>query len=95
MKTVNDSTSPKTIAAPQDEGDLVLSDSWMLTRNHRGISYAFPVMVNRQTGEAFSRKETVSVPEELGGVQPASVLSSRLIADLPPERHEEARRYLL
>lgn len=79
---------------PRSKRDLVLSESWLLTRHHCGVSYAFPVLVNRHTGEAFSRKEIVEAADEDGGVQPASTLASWLILKLPPELREEARQFL-
>ena len=76
------------------EEELILSDSWKLTRHPGGVFYAFPVLMNRCTEEVFGPKETVPAPECVGGTQTASELAAWLIAQLPPERHDEARAFL-
>jgi hypothetical protein len=93
MMTTIDSACLAATSAPRLEGELILSDCWMLTRRHGDIAYAIPVLVHRQTGEAYSRSEPVA--SETGGEQSASELVSGLIAELPAEVRHEARRYLL
>jgi len=59
--------------------DITLAPSWILTTQHAASSYGLPVLVCRDTGEAYGPADIV----RLGGdIMPASMLVARLAKTL-------------
>jgi hypothetical protein len=56
---------------------LILSPSWVLTMNHAASSYGAPVLVNRDTGEAFGAGDVLGAYPGWSGL-PAGTVVTRL-----------------
>lgn len=87
--------SPKIAPFPVYEGELVLSASWLLTRNHRSSVRGVPVLVYTPTGQAFSPNDVVFPPLSFGAAEPAADLVKRMLKVLPPGERDKARAFLM
>ena len=72
-----------TTPRPVEDGDVLLTPSWVLTTNHSASSYGQPVLVNRSTEEAYWPGDIVAP----GGRdhQPARMFVQRLARHLRDE----------
>jgi hypothetical protein len=76
-----------TIPHPFEDGDVLLTPSWVLTTNHSASSYGQPVLVDRSTGEAYWPGDMVAPAGR--DPQPATMFVHRLGEHLRDEAQKQ------